>query len=226
MFSTRDSIILSFDQIAQDDHSERMLFIEQHRSHIYDLDEEAKYYLTYHYVHSLHHCGKYSLFLDHIDPLVEHVFLNKTSYTHKASYLDLLYLKADAHLRLMRYESSIYILHQLIGIDPGDLRAQHLLKKAYIEEYNYKTATAKISALLLILLGSIIGAIIWWLRERSVEYTLSSNSIYLIIAPCVTALLIIGGTNMLGRYRAAQKVTKFVAVKRLKNNYKSNSIFY
>lgn len=213
MFSTKESILLSFDRIEKNDHLERIAFYEEHRKLIFSLEEEKQYYFAFHYIDSLFLSGKYALVLTEINPLIEFVFIYDINYLSKGTYEHLIYKKAQCHFEMLQYEDSIKVLEQLVGIHPDDQNYHRLLNKAYRASLNFNSASIRLTALILIFISAIICGILWFINHSGKESSLS-DAFLIIMSPCFLAVGLLGGAHFINYLRSNQKTLRLIRTKR------------
>ena len=106
------------------------VYIKENDSLLY----EEKFDLTLDYALSIFAIGKYSKFLDLVDPLIETVVKeNIYSFNEHDLFQHLLFKKSAALYNLKKYDESIVILKQLVKIDKKESDYRRLLWLAIIK---------------------------------------------------------------------------------------------
>lgn len=213
MFSTKESILLTFDRIEKDDHQERIRFYEKHSQIIFGLAEEKQHYFTFHYIDSLFSSEKFDHVLNEIDALIEYVFIHNINYLPHRTYEYLLYLKASSFFRMLRYEECIKITEQLVGIQPNNKKYQTLLNQAYRGYFNFASSEVRLSALILIFVSAIISAIFWFVKFNNDQPSISDGFL-IVISPCFLAITLLGGAYMYNFTRSNLKASKVIKEKK------------
>jgi len=220
MFSTKEPILILFDQIGKEDHIERIMFYEENTEFIFALDESKQYYFTYHYIQSLYASEKYDNVLSEIDTVIEYVFLNNINYIVGRTYEGLLFLKAASLYEMLRYEEAINIGEQLVGMHPYDQRYRKFMERAYRAYYNFNSSGIRLTALILIFCSAIVSAIIWFINSNGEERTLT-QSFLVVISPCILALSLLGGAHLFNYLKSIRSTDHLIETKKLKKENSS-----
>ncbi len=210
---TREHITQIFDQFEANDHLNRIRFYESHTTMIFSLDEKEQYYFSWQYINSLFELGKHESVLAEIDNVIEYVFIYDVDYIPVSTFEDLLFKKASCYFNILEFDQCIEISEQLIGIDPDNKLYQALAMKAHRSSYNLKSATVRLTAILLIFSSAIVSATIWLLSTRGHSQSLLLT--FLVVAsPCVLALLLIAGAYGISYLRSIRLIRLLVQSKK------------
>ncbi len=220
MFSTKEPILILFDEIDRDDHGERIIFYEENTEVIFALDDDKLYYFNYHYLKSLFATEKYASVLTEIDDVIEYVFLNNINYIPNRTYEGLLYMKASASFEMYRYEEAINIGEQLVGMHPENLLYRKFIERAYRSYYNFTSSGIRLTALVLIFCSAIVSAIIWFINNNVQEGNLT-QAFFVIMAPCLLALGLLGGAHFYNYLKSLHHTDLLVAKKKQKKSSKA-----
>ncbi len=220
MFSTKEPILILFEQIEKEDHAERILFYEENTEFIFALDEPKQYYFTYHYIQSLFAVEKFDNVLSEIDAVIEYVFLHNVNYITGRTYEGLLFMKATSYYEMLRYEEAKHIGEQLVGMHPHDKRYRKFMERSYRAYYNFTSSAIRLTALILIFCSAIVSAIIWFINNRGVEQSLA-QSFFVVISPCFLALALLGGAHLFNYFRSIRSTDQLVETKRQKKEQSS-----
>jgi len=209
---TKEPVKEILDQIDKDDHEERILYLEEQATVLASLDDHDRFYCTYHYVHSLHALERYDDLLNSIDQVIEYVFIHDVEYIPSRTYEHLLFIETEALYESLQYESALDIGKQLLGMHPSDQRYRKMVEKTFRSFYNFKSATTKLAALILIFSSSIISAIFWYMTRQGDEQSMTF-AFSIIVAPSLLAVLILGGAQMYHYFKSIKQTEALVELK-------------
>lgn len=209
----KNHILQLYESIEEADHSYRVRFYETNAQLILSLDQAQQAYFTFHYLCSLFELGKYELVLSEIDTLIEYVFLNNIEYRSSGTFEELLFKKASSLHNTMRYQESIDISLQLIGMQPQKRLYQQLAENSYLSFFNLQSSGIRLVTIILIFGSSIVSAIFWLLNASYLNHSLLYTFL-IVISPCLLALLILGGSYGINYLRSFLIVQKLVALKK------------
>ena len=215
MLSTQEAILQIFVEIDENDHFEKVLFIERNQNDIVKLEEDQQAYLKFHYYHSLHEIGKYQKVVESIDFLIEYVFLNNKRYEGESAFEPLLFIKAKSLRGLLRYDESIGVLEQLIGIQPFNTTYTTYLQRVYLDRLNFNAESVKMTAVVLIFVSALICGSYWLIKSDSIQQ--SNIPLFLaFLCPAILALVLLTGNFVFNRFKSKKRIRDIVKRKKIK----------
>jgi len=214
---TQEPIKEILDQIDKEDHTERIVYLEEHANLLETLDDYDRYYCIYHYVHSLHALERYDDLLTMIDEVIEYVFLHNVEFIPSRTFEHLLYIKAEAYYETIQYESALDIGKQLLGMHPRDRRYRKMVEKSYRSYFSFKSTTVKLVALIMIFSSSIISAAFWYMTNREQEEFMTM-AFSIVLAPSMLAVLLLGCSHFYHYIMSIRKTDELIELKAKERN--------
>ena len=215
MLSTRQDIYLIFKKIDEGDHFEKVLFYEQNKEDIAQMENDQQVFLRYYYIHSLFEIGKYQKVLIHIDQSIEDVFFDHKLFTCISAFENLLFIKARCLHRMLKFSESKKILEELVGIQPFELSFSDYLLRVYFDELQFRSSGIKVSAVILIFLSSIACGAFWILTDGSAGQPRTGMFLGF-MAPAILAIVLLITNFFFNKFISLSRVKGILRKKRRK----------
>lgn len=206
-----------FKEIAADNFRQIIRFCEQNEHKIRYLEFEEYFEFRAAYVNALFEIGAYKKHLLYVDAVIEMIISNNVQvHNGQDIYRDMLFRKAASHYNLYDFDKSVYILRQLIRIDPDDKFAMQLLTVCLRRQTTFLLRLSRALAILIFLVTAVVifvevMAIRPFFDGYTQEVELIRNLGFL------SGLLVLGLGFLYHRLQADYKVSHFVrCVKREK----------
>ncbi len=144
---------------GHNEYREIIRFVRYHEKDISLLEFSEYFDLMVTFCDALFEVGNYQRFLFYVDDLIESSIFNSIKiYKGENIFQKLLFRKAAAHYQLNNYNKAIYIIKELIKINPKDQLNQRFLFKCYRKNMPIqKKLNRSIAILLFLIVGLITG---------------------------------------------------------------------
>ncbi len=147
----------NFKAIAKDNFREIVRFFEANERKIRYLEFDEYFDLRAAYVNALFETGCYKKHLLMVDLVIEMVIShNIGDYNGEDIYRQMLFRKAASLYNLYDFDKSVYILRQLIRIDPDDKYATQLLTACQRKQPSYLLGISRAASIFLFLATAVI----------------------------------------------------------------------
>jgi len=157
---------------GHNEYREIISFVRHNEKDISLLEFSEYFDLMISYSSALFEVGNYQKFLFYVDSLIElSVFNNIKIYKGENIFQKLLFRKAAANFQLEKYDKAIYVIKELIKLDPKDKLTQRFLLKCYLKNISPKQKLNRSFAILIFLIvGLITGIELLVIRHFYVDY--------------------------------------------------------
>ena len=200
-----------FKEIAADNFRQIIRFCEDNENKIRYLEFEEYFDFRVAYVNALFEIGAYKKHLLFVDAVIEMVISHNIQvYNGQDIYRDMLFRKAASLYNLYDFDKCVYILRQLIRIDPEDKYAVQLLTVCLRRQSTFLLRLSRALAILLFLATAVIIFIeVMAVRPFFDRYTTDIELLRNL--GFVSGLLVLGLGFLYHRLQAYYHVSHFVA---------------
>jgi tetratricopeptide (TPR) repeat protein len=200
-----------FKEIAADNFRQIIRFCEDNEHKIRYLEFEEYFDFRVAYVNALFEIGAYKKHLLFVDAVIEMVISHNIQvYNGQDIYRDMLFRKAASLYNLYDFDKCVYILRQLIRIDPEDKYAVQLLTVCLRRQSTFLLRLSRALAILLFLVTAVIIFIeVMAVRPFFDRYTTDIELLRNL--GFVSGLLVLGLGFLYHRLQADYHVSHFVA---------------
>lgn len=154
-----NTAFLDYFNIQSKSYSEKISFYETNKASFDLLVEDVKVEVELDYLLALFEVGRYDRFLSKVDTFIEwSIIENVTTFQDKDIFSLLLFKKAASLYNISHINESIYVIKELIKIDPSNTLYAALLRRCYRFQANHTYKSVKGLIVLLFLCFIIISA--------------------------------------------------------------------
>ena len=157
---------------GQNEYREIISFVSHHEKDILFLEFSEYFDLMISYTDALFEVGNYQRFLFYVDDLIESsIYHNIKFYRGENIFQKLLFRKAASHYQLNNYSKAIYIIKELIKLDPEDKLNHRFLLKCHLKNTPPQNKLNRsIAILIFLVVGLITGVELLFVRHFFTEY--------------------------------------------------------
>ena len=185
-------------------------FYEKYEKNILALEFSEYFDLLTIYTNALFEIGEFQKHLLMADTVIEtSIIENITEVRGEDIYQVTLFKKAASYYNLFDYEKAIYVLKELIKIEPNDPDIKHFLERCFLEQSRGTLKRVRAVAVVLFLLSALIIFVeVLFIRNFYPKSThiieISRNLVF------IAGVLVLGIGEFRQRYKAQLSVSRFV----------------
>lgn len=204
-----DTTYKEFLAIESGEYKEKVLFVDLNRDRLETLSLTDYARVMNAYAEALFELGKFAAHIEVADELIEMSIVTNVRYVGaKDLYEETLFQKAASLYNLDKLDSAIYILRELLKINPANESARLFLINCHILERKSSLQTNRLVSIIIILLSAVVIAVeMLLIRPRFPGFTRDIELVRNIMFLGGTGILIIG--EFVIRYQAVAEMHQF-----------------